>query len=274
MSDPVDVAALRAVAEQVAVEAAGLARRRWTEGVEVAATKSSEVDVVTEADREVERLLRDRLAALRPGDGFLGEEGGEAEVTAAEGVTWVVDPIDGTVNFLYGLPHTAVSVAAMVEGRSVAAAVVDIPHGSRWTAALGGGSTRDGRPLQVRDAVPMGQRLVATGFNYEAERRALQGDAAARMLRHVRDLRRLGAAALDLCAVGEGTVDAFVEEGLHLWDHAAGALVATEAGARVGEHPGVGGMPCWVAAPASTYDEIVDLVRECGFLADGSPPRG
>jgi myo-inositol-1(or 4)-monophosphatase len=264
-----DPQVLRTVAEQVAVEAASLAKLRRAEGVHVAATKSSPVDVVTEADREVERLVRGRLASMRPGDGFLGEEGSETAASDADGVTWVVDPIDGTVNFLYGLPHTAVSVAAMVGGTTVAAAVVDIPHGSRWTAALGHGSTRDGRPLQVRAAVPMGERLVATGFNYEAERRALQGDAAARMLRQVRDLRRLGAAALDLCGVGEGTLDAFVEEGLHLWDHAGGGLVATEAGARVGAHPGVGGMDCWVAAPAETYDEMVGLARECGFLAGG-----
>lgn len=262
----VDPAALRTLAEDVAVEAAQLARRRWEEGVEVAATKSSPVDVVTEADREVEAFLRRRLAEARPGDGFLGEEGGRAEAPPG-GVTWVVDPIDGTVNFLYGLPGVAVSVAASVDDRVVAGAVVSVAHGTRWTAALGAGATRDGRPLAVRPVPPMSQRLVLTGFNYDRRRRELQGQAVARLLPQVRDIRRHGSAAIELCLVGEGSADAYVEEGLNLWDHAAGALVATEAGAVVAHLPGVGGRPCTIAVPAAAYDEFLALVRECGFLS-------
>ncbi len=269
-----DPQALRALAEQLAVEAADLARRRRAEGVEVAATKSSGTDVVTAADREVEQLLRDRLAVLRPGDGFVGEEGSDLPADDADGVSWVVDPIDGTVNFLYGLPSVAVSVAARVGDEVVAGAVVDVFGGTRYTAARGHGSTRDGRPLRVRPVPPMGERLVLTGFGYEASLRTLQGRAVAAMLPRVRDLRRFGSAALDLCRVAEGSADAYVEEGVHVWDHAAGGLVAQEAGARVGLHTGVGGGDCILAAPATAYEEMLELVRECGFLDGGSPPRG
>ncbi|GAA1912937.1 inositol monophosphatase family protein [Nocardioides marmoribigeumensis] len=265
---------LRGLAERLALEAAELARRRREEGVSVAATKSSDTDVVTETDREVERLLRDRLAALRPGDGFVGEEGSSADPTEAGGVSWVVDPIDGTVNFLYGLPSVAVSIAAQEDGTVVAGAVVNVFTGTSYTAALGHGATRDGRPLRVRAVPPMPERLVLTGFSYEPERRVLQGRAVASLLGRVRDIRRQGSAALELCAVAEGAADAYLEEGLNLWDHAAGGLVAQEAGARVGHHPGAGGTDCVVAAPASSYDEMVALARECGFLAGGSSPRG
>ena len=269
-----DPQGLRALAEQLAAEAADLARRRRADGVEVAATKSTGTDVVTETDREVEQLLRDRLAELRPADGFLGEEGGSSAEASAGGVTWVVDPIDGTVNFLYGVPAVAVSVAAQVDGEVVAGAVVDVFSDTRWTAARGRGATRDGRPLQVRPVPPMGERLVLTGFGYDAGLRRLQGAATAALLPQVRDIRRIGSAALDLCRVAEGSADAYVEEGPHLWDHAAGSLVAEEAGARFGIHPGVGGGDCVLAAPSSSYDEMLTLVRECGFLSGGSHPRG
>ncbi len=269
-----DPRALRALAERLAVEAADLARRRREEGVEVAATKSSDTDVVTATDREVEQLLRDRLAALRPGDGFVGEEGSDLAPADPGGVSWVVDPIDGTVNFLYGLPSVAVSVAAQQGGTVLAGAVVNLFTGTRYTAALGDGATRDGRPLRVRPVPPMRERLVLTGFGYEPEQRVLQGRAVAALLPRVRDIRRQGSAALELCALAEGAADAYVEEGLNVWDHAAGGLVAREAGATVGHHPGVGGRDCVVAAPEASYEEMVALVRECGFLARGSGPRG
>jgi myo-inositol-1(or 4)-monophosphatase len=262
-----DAQDLRGLAERLAVEAAELARTRRGEGVAVADTKSSATDVVTEADREVEQLLRDRLAELRPGDGFLGEESGSAE--GETGVSWVVDPIDGTVNFLYGLPSVGVSVAAQVDGEVVAGAVVNVSTGTRYTAARGQGATRDGRPLEVRPVPPMQERLVLTGFSYEREQRVLQGRAIAELLPRVRDIRRQGSAALDLCALAEGAADAYLEEGVNLWDFAAGALVAEEAGARVGLHEGVGGRDCLVAAPSSSYDEMVALARECGLLARG-----
>jgi myo-inositol-1(or 4)-monophosphatase len=261
--------ALRDVAVAVATEAAAPVRARRREGVAVAATKSTGTDIVTDTDRESEALLMRRLGELRPGDGFFGEEGGESGTSSTTGVTWVVDPIDGTVNFLYGVAPYAVSVAAVDDrGDSLAGAVVDVTSGEVFSAARGEGASLDGHPLRVREPAPMAERLVLTGFQYEAERRVLQAQAVTRMIGQVRDIRRIGCAALDLCAIARGAADAYVEEGLHLWDRAAAQLVVSEAGGVVGVHPGVGGMECVVAAPVATYDELLALVRDCGFLAD------
>jgi len=254
------------LAREVAEEAAELVRGRRAAGVEVADTKSSPVDVVTEADRAAEELIHARLSAVRPGDGFLGEEGGSAESTT--GVTWVVDPIDGTVNFLYDIPQYAVSIAASRDGEVVAGVVVNVASGEVFAATRGGGATVDDRPLRVRDDVPLEQRLVATGFNYVADVRRLQAAAVGRMLATVRDIRRLGSAALDLCAVAAGRLDGFVEEGLNPGDLAAGGLVATEAGARLETRPGVGGTTCVVAGPESGFDELMALVERCGFFSE------
>ncbi len=257
---------LREIAERVAREAADLVRRRRLDGVDVAASKSSAVDVVTEVDRESEALLRSRLTALRPDDGFLGEEGGRGE--SRSGITWVVDPIDGTVNFLYGIGGYAVCVAAVdPQERSVAGAVVDVVSGTVYSAARGGGATRDGAPIRVRPVAPMAERLFLTGFQYQQVVRQIQGASVARLVAEVRDIRRLGSAALDLCAVAAGTADAYVEEGLQLWDRAAAGLVAEEAGAVVEVRPGAGGMDCVVCAPAAGYAEVLELVTRCGFLA-------
>jgi myo-inositol-1(or 4)-monophosphatase len=252
----------------VAVEAAELVRVQRREGVEVAATKSSPVDVVTEVDRASERLIYDRLMAARPDDGFLGEEGASSE--SASGVVWVVDPIDGTVNFLYGIPHYAVSIAASVDGDPVAGVVLNVVSGETFTATKGGGSFRDGVPLRVgSDGTPpdLSQRLVGTGFNYLADVKAKQTVAVSALLHEVRDVRRMGSAALDLCSVAAGRIDAYVEEGLNPWDMAAGGLVATEAGARLVTHPGAGGSDCVVCAPANGFDTFLDLVARAGFLA-------
>ena len=264
MSDHADLLDL---ARAVALEAADLVRARRAEGVEVAATKSSPVDVVTEADRASERLIYARLMEARPDDGFLGEEGGSAE--SASGVTWVVDPIDGTVNFLYGIPQYSVSIAAAVDGEVVAGVVVNVENGECFTATRGGGAFLGDRPLRVRDDAPLAQRLVVTGFGYEVDVRRVQAAAVARLLPQVRDIRRLGSAALDLCAIGAGRADAYVEEGLNPWDRAAGGLVATEAGARLEVHPGAGGKDCVVCAPLDGFDAFADLVRSCGFLDAG-----
>jgi len=253
------------LARGVALEAADLVSRRRAAGVEVADTKTSPVDVVTEADRATEDLIYSRLTQARPDDGFLGEEGASAESTT--GVTWVVDPIDGTVNFLYGIPQYAVSIAASRHDVVVAGVVVNVPSGEVFAATLGGGATVDGRPLRVRDVVPLEQRLVATGFSYLADVRAVQAAAVGRMLSTVRDVRRLGSAALDLCALAAGRVDGYVEEGLNPWDMAAGALVATEAGARVETRRGAGGKPCVVGGPAAGFPEFMELAERCGFFA-------
>jgi myo-inositol-1(or 4)-monophosphatase len=257
------------LAVDVAVDTADMVRERRRAGVEVAATKSSPVDIVTEVDRAAETMIFDRLMAARPDDGFLGEEGASAE--SSTGVRWVVDPIDGTVNFLYGIPYYAVSIAASVDDEMVAGVVVNVASGERWTATLGGGAFLDGTRLQVaasEPAPPLSQRLVATGFNYLERIKLLQTVAVSSLLHEVRDVRRLGSASLDLCAVATGRVDAFVEEGLNLWDIAAGGLVATEAGALLEKHPGVGGTECIVCAPATGFDDVRDLVARSGFLAE------
>ena len=259
-----DAQELLQVGRTVALEAAGLVAQRRRAGVSVAATKSSPVDVVTEADRAAEELIHRRLLEERPGDGFVGEEGGGT--TSSSGITWVVDPIDGTVNFLYGIPQYAVSIAARDGDEVVAGVVVDVAKGECFTATRGGGAWLGEDRLAVRtDAVP-GRQLVGTGFHYERDVRTLQARAAAALLPHVRDIRRLGSAALDLCGLAAGRLDAYVEEGLHEWDLAAGGLVASEAGARLAVHTGVGGKDCVLAAPADDFDEFAELVRSCGFL--------
>jgi len=166
-----------------------------------------------------------------------------------------------------GIPQYAVSIAASRGEEVVAGVVVNVASGEVFAATRGGGSTLDGRPLRVRDVVPLEQCLIATGFNYVAEVRALQAAAVGRMLNTVRDIRRLGSAALDLCALAAGRIDGFVEEGLNPWDRAAGGLIATEAGARVETWPGAGGTDCVVAGPAAGFDNFSALVEKCGFLA-------
>jgi myo-inositol-1(or 4)-monophosphatase len=255
---------LLALALDVAREAADLLREHRAGDVAVAATKSSSVDVVTEADRASEELIRRRLLEARPADAFLGEEGGADR--GGSGVRWVVDPVDGTVNFLYGLPEYAVSIAAEVDGEAVAGVVLNPATGVEYTAVRGGGAFRDGVPLEVRAPAPLSERLVLTGFSYSPDLRLLQGIAVARMLPRVRDIRRHGAAALELCRIGEGSADAYVEEGLNPWDWAAGLLVATEAGAFAEHLPGGGGHDLLVCAPSHGYDEFRAVVEECGFL--------
>lgn len=237
---------LRAVAEQVVGEAASFVTRRRGEilgsdpdpsGEPVVRSKSTPTDPVTLADTETEKLVRERLAALRPGESVLGEEqGGDADVEAGA-VRWVVDPIDGTVNFLYGIPAYAVSLAAMVDGVSVAGAVADVRNGEVFSAGRGRGAsvTAAGirQTLRCNAVTDLSMVLLGTGFGYEKARRAAQAALLARILPQVRDVRRLGSAALDLCMVAAGRLDAHYEHGLNLWDWAAGALIAAEAGAAV-----------------------------------------
>jgi myo-inositol-1(or 4)-monophosphatase len=253
------------LARTVALEAADLVRRQRQGGVTVADTKSSPTDIVTAVDRAAEELIQRRITDARPGDGFLGEEGASVESTT--GVTWVVDPIDGTVNFVYGIPQYAISIAAVVGEESVVGVVTNVVTGECFTAVRGEGAWCGDAPLAVRDAVPMSQALVGTGFSYEQEVRQLQAQAVSRMLGEVRDVRRLGSAALDLCFVGAGRLDAYVEEGLNPWDMAAGGLVATEAGARLGIRRGVGGKTCVVAAPDAVFDEFERVAGSCGFFS-------
>ncbi|MFG1844719.1 inositol monophosphatase family protein [Micromonospora carbonacea] len=252
------------IAVDVARAAAATAHRMWTEGVSVAATKSTVTDVVTAADRAVERQVIDALRRLRPHDGVLGEEYGAGDATPAARVRWIVDPIDGTVNYLYGLPYCAVSLAAEVDGEVVAGVVRNVFTGDEWTATAGGGAYRAGERLRCSAETDLGQALVATGFGYDPARRAHQARVLAGLIGHVRDVRRQGAASVDLCLAAEGRLEAYYEKGLNLWDHAAGALVGVEAGLLVG---GLGGRPAGpdlvIAAPpalfAPLHDRLADL---------------
>ena len=219
---------------------------------EVLDTKSSPTDVVTEMDRRSEAMITGRIRAARPGDAVLGEEGGQtaggplpADTGAGDGaagtpalVRWVVDPLDGTVNYLYGLPEWCVSIAAEVDG-VVVAGVVEVPRlGETFTAVAGQGAWlhRGGTAVALRcnPGVELGQALVGTGFGYAAGRRQVQGEVVAALMPYVRDIRRAGSAAVDLCSVAAGRLDAFFERGLNYWDFAAGGLIAREAGAVVG----------------------------------------
>lgn len=254
------------IASRVAVTAGALAAKRRAEGVEIAASKSSPEDVVTLADRETESLIRSLLSEARPDDGFYGEES-EADA-GTSGLTWLVDPIDGTVNYLYGIPHYAVSIAVVEGGpdpttwTGLAAAVVNPAIGELFTATAGGGAFLGDRELHVAEA-ELSLALVATGFGYSADRRREQAAVVAGLIGQVRDIRRMGTASLDLCAVACGRVNAYYERDLKPWDHAAGALIAREAGARV---TGWGGVPASgdfiLAAPTRLAEKLESTLSE------------
>ncbi|WP_062079319.1 inositol monophosphatase family protein [Demequina globuliformis] len=247
---------------------AGQLIRDGRHGAHIEGTKSSSVDIVTQMDTASERLLRERLAQWRPGDAVHGEEGEDS--SGNSGVTWVVDPIDGTVNYLYGIPHFGVSVAAVTgvptpgSWRLEAGAVFDA-QGRLWSAARGEGAWCDGVPLGAQEGPDLAHTLLATGFQYQPHRRRVQGEIVARMLPQVRDIRRLGSAAIDLCHAAAGLVDAYYEHGLHAWDFAAGELIATEAGLRVA---GIDGGPAderlLIAASPGRWNDVRDALVKAG----------
>ncbi|HEU4948387.1 MAG TPA: inositol monophosphatase family protein [Kribbella sp.] len=220
------------LATEVATEAAHLIVERRRGTITVADTKSTATDIVTAVDRESEELIRARVLAARPDDSFLGEEGDD--VFGRSGVRWVVDPIDGTVNYLYDLPTYAVSIAVEHDGQTVAGVVVDAPRGETFSASLGGGAFLDGRPIRVSACTELATALVGTGFGYDAARREIQAEVVQQLITKVRDIRRIGVGAIDLCYVACGRLDAVYERGLNPWDYGAGALIAAEAGATVG----------------------------------------
>jgi len=262
-----------ALAQDIAAEASALAFQRRHEGVSVAASKSSPEDIVTAADREVEQLIKGRLADARPNDGFLGEETGEA--SSASGITWVVDPIDGTVNYLYGIPAYAVSIA-VVEGdadpatwESIAGVVANPAADETFVATRGGGATLNGRALSVNRNVPLNLALTGTGFSYAAERRVVQAGVVQNLLAEVRDIRRIGSAALDLCNVAAGRIDAYYERGLNPWDLGAGALIAEEAGATVAGFDGARyGRDLTIAAAPELFVELEIALKRAGLTLD------
>ena len=244
-------AALLALACRAALEAGDLLARQHGRPA-VVGTKSSPTDVVTELDQAAEQLIRERIGAERPDDAILGEEGGQTGGDAA--VRWIVDPLDGTVNYLYGLPDWAVSIAAESGGEVVAGAVCVPRRDALYGAMRGGGAWRSSlagavaagpvpagaQPLACSSGVPLEQALIATGFGYQRARRVVQGEVLSAVLPRVRDIRRGGACAVDLCSLAAGNVDGYYERGVQYWDIAAGTLIAREAGAEVG---GLGGLP-------------------------------
>jgi len=246
------------LAVAAAEDGAALLRSSRPETVD---TKSSSTDLVTDLDRAAEARIVGRLLDARPDDGVLGEEGGER--TGHSGVRWVIDPLDGTTNFVYGYPASAVAIAAEADGELVAAVILDLHLDQCHTAVLGGGASRDGQPIRVSGADDLPTALLATGFSYDRDTRGRQAEVITTVLPAVRDLRRSGSAALDLCSVATGRVDGFWERGLAAWDRAAGSLIATEAGARVGllaDHE----PSTLVAATPALYDALVRLLDEAG----------
>ncbi|WP_204013868.1 inositol monophosphatase family protein [Sphaerimonospora thailandensis] len=277
--------ALLELAVSIAREAGEMLLAKRPARPEVLATKSSPTDVVTVLDRAAEELIRTRIRQARPYDAILGEEGGETPGLSGPsgegstpglsgpsgegGVRWVVDPIDGTVNFLYGLPDWAVSIGVEVDGEIVAGVVHNVPRAEIFTAVRGGGAWLAGERLRCNTGVPLSRALVATGFGYGAERRRVQAEVLADVAPVVRDIRRGGSCAIDLCSVAAGRVDAYYERGANYWDWAAAGLVAAEAGARVA---GLNGKPAnpelTLSAAPGLFEELHDL------LAPLDPERG
>lgn len=261
------------LARRAGQEAAQLVRAQRPDGrVAVMTTKTTPTDVVTAVDQASEQLIRERILSARPDDGFLGEEGDSLEGTS--GIRWIVDPIDGTVNFIYGVPAYAVSIAAQISsgersGETVAGYVVNIATGEEYGAVAGQGAWYWQGEQQIAlhgpPPMPLAELLVATGFNYSAEVRTRQAAAVARLLPQVRDVRRIGSAALDLVGLASGRLDAYVEQGLKPWDLAAGGLIAAEAGLIVGGLNGLADERLVLASRSDIWEEYSALIHACGF---------
>ena len=262
-----DLDSTLALATDLAREAGALALSMRA-GITVLETKTSPVDVVTAADQAVEALLVKALATARPEDGLLGEEG--AGSTGTSGVRWVIDPIDGTVNYLYAIPQWAVSIGVEDADGAAVGVVFDPSKNELWQGIRGGGAVLNGQPLRCSDVTDLGQTLVGTGFGYDARRRAVQTRVLPTLLPRVRDIRRLGAGSLDLCSVAAGRLDAYYEQGLSPWDLCAGGLIAAEAGARVeGLRGRTAGYDLVVAAGPGIFDALHDILVD--FDADADP---
>jgi fructose-1,6-bisphosphatase/inositol monophosphatase family enzyme len=260
---PLELAQLLGLAVDLAHHAGTIVRDGRDSDLAVAA-KSTPTDLVTEVDRAAERFLVEQLRQRRPADAVLGEEGADREGTT--GLRWLLDPIDGTVNFLYGVPQYAVSVAAERDGEALVGCVHNPVSGETFMAVRGAGAWLGSQRITASGpAASLEQAVVGTGFSYDAGRRGAQGRVLAGVLPRVANLRRLGAASLDLCFVAAGRLDAYYEQGLAPWDMAAGLLVAREAGAVVtglrGRPPGTA---IAVAATSAVAADFVTLLEELG----------
>ncbi|MGW5652906.1 inositol monophosphatase family protein [Streptomyces humi] len=271
MTDPLHTELL-GLAREAAARAGELLRDGRPADLSVARTKSSPIDVVTEMDIAAEKLITDLISGHRPDDGFLGEEGASSEGTS--GVRWVIDPLDGTVNYLYGLPTWAVSIAAEVGGQTVAGVVAAPMRGETYHAVRGAGAWATGawegeRALVCRPVAPLSEALVSTGFNYVTNVRTHQAEVAARLIPLLRDIRRSGSAAIDLCDVAGGRLDGYFERGLNAWDWGAGDLIAREAGALTGGRPGERpNRDLTVAGTPGVFEPLQRLLEDFGAWHD------
>lgn len=262
-TDAPDLAALSKLATSLARSAGEAVIDLRASAVAGATTKSSPTDPVTEADRAAERIVVDGLTSARPEDAIIGEEGTEQAGTS--GLIWSIDPIDGTTNYVYGIPAYAVSIAVGDETGILCGSVYNPVTDELYEAVRGAGATLNGRPIAVNEPVELDAALVATGFGYLAERRRSQAAVVAGLLPEIRDIRRVGSAALDLCAVACGQVDAYYEVGLNVWDFAAGALVATEAGAMCTDLTGGPASPEFLVAAGPTLHRVLaERLRSLG----------
>jgi myo-inositol-1(or 4)-monophosphatase len=260
MLDLADPERLETIAVAAARESAALIRAELGQATGVGA-KSSPTDIVTQTDLDAERLIRRLLTEATPNAGFLGEEGGVTSSGAR--LQWVIDPLDGTVNFLYALPVIAVSIAAAFDGEVLAGAVVDVLRGETFSAASGQGARVDGRPIAGSRCPDLARALVTTGFSYRSGIRDRQGDVVRRLLPVARDIRCFGSAALQLCWVGAGRADAYFERDIKVWDYAAGALIAAEAGALT-ELPCPENDGLVIAASSAVFEHLRAIVQHDG----------
>jgi len=252
---------LVALAEQLARTAGDMALRGRKSGDVTATTKSSPTDMVTQYDKASEELITTGLTTLRPNDGLVGEEG--ASKPSSTGITWHIDPIDGTSNFYFDLPMWAVSIGAVDENGPVAGAVYAPALGEMFTAYRGGGAFLNGKKIHVRDNAQLSDALVCTGFSYHVHQRTQHAQRVAQMVSHIRDIRRLGAAAIDLCFVACGRYDAYFEEHLHSWDLVAGQIIATEAGAVTTDFAGNEVTPAQVlCAQPGVQQQLIHLIAQ------------
>jgi myo-inositol-1(or 4)-monophosphatase len=252
-------ALLLQVASELAREAGTMSLLGRRGGLNDVQTKTTTTDMVTEFDRAAELLVVKGLFKYRPDDSIVGEEG--ASVTGTSGITWYIDPIDGTTNFLYSLPNWAVSIGATDEFGPLVGAVYVPALDEMFTAFRGGGAYLNGTPIYCNITTELRQALVCTGFSYSPAQRTVQAQRVARMIHLVRDIRRLGAAAIDLCYVACGRLDAYFEENLFPWDIVAGDLIAREAGCRTGNFHGQAASPAQVlAAVPAIFDDLATLI--------------